>query len=226
MQESDSEDSLWGDSDESESSSSDEEGRGLGQLTLDYFRKKVPAEGDAERKRKEKAQKRERIKAAEMEDGEGWEEVPSKGGMPSITPEKPKLFPKDTEINLEVVLKKQNELVAAQGKKGTDRMDQIDLLVELRSIAQQNNLGIAIDAKILFNIVSAIFNYNPNIATCMKSEMFEKCIASIEELLTLLSDNHSIIAAANVDEDGEHYTGVYTLFLNLPFIVMHFCYSG
>ena len=139
---------------------------------------RVPAEGESDRKKRDKEKKRERPKVVEDVDGEGWEEVVSKGGMPSVIPEKPKLFPKDTEITLEVVLKKQNELVAARGKKGTDRANQIELLVELRAIAKATNLGMAIDVKLLFNIIAAIFNYNPNIATCMKGEVFEKCIAS------------------------------------------------
>ena len=75
---------------------------------------------------------------------------------------------------MEVVLKKQNELTAARGKKSTDRQDQIELLVELRAISAAHDLGVAVDTKILFNIIAAIFNYNPNIATNMKSEIFER----------------------------------------------------
>ena len=94
--------------------------------------------------------------------------------LSGMQPEKPRLFAKDVEINTEVVVKKLNELVAARGKKSTDRQDQIELLVELRAIAKAHNLTCALDAKILFNIIAAIFDYNPNIATSMKSEMFEK----------------------------------------------------
>ena len=48
------------------------------------------------------------------------------------------------------------------------------LLQELRKIASQHNLGPAIDLKCMFNIVAAIFDYNPNVATCMKPEMWDK----------------------------------------------------
>ena len=87
---------------------------------------------------------------------------------------KQRLFPKDAEITHELVAKKLNEIVAARGKKGTDRNVMIDQLVELRSIASTNNLGPAMDCKMLFCIISAIYDYNPNIATCMKGEIWEK----------------------------------------------------
>lgn len=101
---------------------------------------------------------------------EGWEKV--KGGA-SLALEKPKMFSKDAEINHEAVLKKLLEILAARGKKATDRSEQMDMLGELRIIADANNLGPAMDVKILFNICAAIYDYNPNIATCMKPEMWE-----------------------------------------------------
>ena len=83
------------------------------------------------------------------------------------------MFAKDQEINHEAVSKKLYEIVAARGKKGTDRSQMIDLLNELKGVAEANNLGPAILVKIMFAIVSAIFDYNPNIATCMKNDMWE-----------------------------------------------------
>lgn len=83
------------------------------------------------------------------------------------------MFAKDTEVNHEAVTKKLNEIVSARGKKGTDRSEQISLLQELLSISNTNNLGPATAAKIMFNIMAAIFDYNPNIATCMRSDMWD-----------------------------------------------------
>ena len=86
------------------------------------------------------------------------------------------MFAKDTDITHSLVVKKLTEIVSARGKKGTNRKEQIELLRELRTIAQQNNLGPAIDMKILFNITSAIYDYNPNVATCMKPDMWAKYV--------------------------------------------------
>lgn len=84
------------------------------------------------------------------------------------------MFAKDAEINHAVVLKKLNEILAARGKKGTDRSEQIELLSELLTISQAHNLGPGFQLKIIFAVVSAIFDYNPNIATCMKHDMWHK----------------------------------------------------
>ena len=84
------------------------------------------------------------------------------------------MFSKDAEITHEAVLKKLHEIVGARGKKATDRNTQIEMLIELRSIAKAHELGSAMDVKIMFNICSAIYDYNPNIATCMRSEMWDK----------------------------------------------------
>ena len=87
--------------------------------------------------------------------------------------DKPKMFSKDTEVNIEAVTRKLIEITSARGKKGTDRQEQIELLKELYSISETNNLGYAISVKLSFNIIAAIYDYNPNIATHMRSEMWE-----------------------------------------------------
>ncbi len=65
--------------------------------------------------------------------GEKWETV-DRGGL-----EKPKMFDKDAEINHENVLKKLQEIMAARGKKRTNRKEQISLLNELHDISQVNS---------------------------------------------------------------------------------------
>ena len=115
--------------------------------------------------------KRSTKKIVEEDDDDGeWKKV--KPGA-SIAMEKPKMFSKDAEITHEAVLKKLVEILAARGKKATDRSEQMDMLAELRGIAANKNLGSAMDVKILFNICAAIYDYNPNIATCMKPEMWD-----------------------------------------------------
>ena len=69
------------------------------------------------------------------------------------------MFSKDAEINHEAVIKKLNEITSGRGKKGTDRTGQIDLLQELREIAEAHNLGVAISLKITYNIIAAIYDY-------------------------------------------------------------------
>ena len=86
------------------------------------------------------------------------------------------MFSKDAEITHEAVIKKLMEIISVRGKKGTDRSAQLSLLEELRTIASAKTLGTAMDIKIMFHIVASIFDYNPNIATCMRPEMWDKYV--------------------------------------------------
>ena len=38
------------------------------------------------------------------------------------------------------------------------------------------------NVKIMFNIIASIFDYNPNVATCMKPEMWKRLV-SLSEIL-------------------------------------------
>ena len=91
-----------------------------------------------------------------------------------IPQEKPKMFAKDAEITIDAVITKLHEIIAVRGKKGTDRSEQISLLLELEEIANTNSLGPAVQMTVIFHMIAAIYDYNTNIATCMKSEMWEK----------------------------------------------------
>lgn len=88
--------------------------------------------------------------------------------------EKPRMFGKDDEISVPSVHKKLAEIMAARGKKGTDRKEQIELLHELLTVAKDNALGAAIYVKIQFNIIMSIYDYNPSVSDPMKNEFWEK----------------------------------------------------
>ena len=90
------------------------------------------------------------------------------------------MFGKDDEINVQSVHKKLNEIMAARGKKGTDRKEQIELLHELLNVARDNTLGPAILVKIQFNIIMSIYDYNPSVSDPMKAEFWEKVSPTLE----------------------------------------------
>ena len=118
------------------------------------------------------------------------------------------MFAKDTEITHALVIKKLNEIVSARGKKGTNRKEQIELLRELRTIADQHNLGPAMDMKVLFNITAAIYDYNPNVATCMKPDMWAKYVFILYSrffktiIILFYSANTMIQINTNILPDG------------------------
>ncbi|XP_077995240.1 eukaryotic translation initiation factor 3 subunit C-like [Glandiceps talaboti] len=203
--ESDSDDSYWDSSSHSDDSSSDEEGGVPGQSLAAQFLKKTTGDdkkdGESKRERKKPSQKSKKKQQEEDED-EGWEEV--KGGIKAVIKKPKAMFDKDVEITHVVVLKKMSEILSGRGKRGTDRSEQIQLLKELREIAAKTELGAAMDIKITFAITASIYDYNPNIATNMKPEMWDSCISYISETLDLLKENPNITVGDNITEEMEN----------------------
>ena len=198
--------SDWGSSSDSESTSSDDDDQ-YQNIRERFIKKTADKEEDEDKaKRKEHRKERkdkERKKRKDDDDGEGeWETV--KGGV-AIPSEKPKMFAKDAEINVAAVLKKLSEIIAARGKKRTDRREQIELLHELQGIADAHNLGPAVAVKIKFSIVSSIFDYNPKVSDAMKPEYWIKILERISEMLDMLSATKDMVIAKVISEDSEEF---------------------
>lgn len=202
----DSDDSIdWGSDSDSDESSSEEEA--LGTNLREKFLKRNVDDGEDGEKKKEKKKTKEakdsrKKKRSEDDDDEGWKIV---NGNRSATSEQPKMFAKDAEIDVNVVINKLNEVMAARGKKRTDRKLQIEFLRELRSIAEAHNLGAAVAAKIRFNIVSAIFDYNPKVSEPMKLEHWSKLLEEIQALIKLLLAHEDIHLSETVLDENEEY---------------------
>lgn len=206
----DSDDSIdWGSESETDSDDSDDEA--VGNNVRERFLKKATDkeykdEDGVEKKKKNKSAKEGKIRRRREEEGddddEGWEMV-TKG--PATSAEKPKMFAKDAEIDIGLVLNKLSEIMAARGKKRTDRRMQIELLYELKTIAELHTLGDAVAAKIQFNIVSAIYDYNPKVSEPMKMEYWSKLLDAMVSLNTILLTNKDIIMSESVLEENEEF---------------------
>lgn len=205
----DSDDSMnWGSDSDTESESSETD---MNVNLRERFLKKVDKdhEDDADKKRKirvkdknERRRQREE-EDEEEEDGEGaWETVV--GGVTAST-KKPKMFAKDAEIDAKLVITKLIEIMSARGKKRTDRRLQIELLYELKAIAELHKLGDAIAVKIRFNIISAIFDYNPKVSEPMKLEYWTKMLESMQDMLNLLLSSKNIKMSESVIEEIEEF---------------------
>ncbi|KAM7350654.1 eukaryotic translation initiation factor 3 subunit c isoform 1-T2 [Cochliomyia hominivorax] len=200
----DSEDSIDWDSDsESETESSDDDNQYVN--IRDRFLKKTT--GKEEKEEREERKKDKRVKEPKArrkqeeadEDGE-WEIV-----VKGPVVEKPKMFEKDAEIDVPLVLAKLTEIMSARGKKRTDRRMQIDMLFELRDIAEQHSLGVAVFVKIHFNIISAIYDYNQKISEPMKLEHWSKLLDVMQSMMKLLLANDNIHMSESVAEENEEF---------------------
>lgn len=202
-----SDDSIdWGSETDSDSDSSDDETAGMN-IRERFLKKSTDAGGDKDEKKDKKkkvkeSSSRRRRGEDDDDDEEGWEMV-TKGT--AIAVEKPKMFAKDAEIDIGLVLNKLNEIMAARGKKRTDRRMQIELLYELKAIAETHSLGDAVAAKIRFNIISAIYDYNPKVSEPMKLEYWSKLLEAMVDLVTILLHAKNITLSESVLEENEEY---------------------
>lgn len=82
---------------------------------------------------------------------------------------------------------------------------QIEFLHELKAISESHNLGPAIAIKVRFNIISAIFDYNPKVSEPMKLEYWKKLIEVTQDLLKILLSNDHIKLSESVIEENEEF---------------------
>lgn len=202
----DSDDSEWSSS--SDSSTDESDVKHDGQKTADYFKKKVGDDGEKDEKEKEKGKgKKGKVRPVASQvvevDDEGGEWNQVKGGV--ATQEKPKMFAKDEEVNIESMLTKINEVLAMRGRKRIHRSDQVEMLAELLEISTVHNLGPAMEIKIIFGIVGGLLDYNHNITTCMKPDMWVKGLELCNRLLDLLTSNLDITVGEAIAEDSESF---------------------
>merc|ERR1719397_1691774 len=197
---SDSDSDDWGDSDTSDSDSSDD-GLGAGvTYTREMFLKKAEDPEKEAKKKKQNDAKQEKREIAKQEqirkkklreeeedesdasgdEGEGWTKVSKVSKIA--------MFAADAEITIELVIKKLNEIMAARGKKKTNRKEQIELLNELAKIAREHNLGPGVHIKVKFAVIAALFDYNPKLSDAMKPDSWEKCMQGVEDLLKMLEE--------------------------------------
>jgi hypothetical protein len=73
--------------------------------------------------------------------------------------------------------------------QGTDRREQIDLLVELETIAAAHSLGPAVQVKIGFAIIAALFDYSLKVHEIQKVQYWIKLIDKINEMLKIATES-------------------------------------
>ena len=105
--------------------------------------KELQKQKDREARKEERNRKEKYDSDTDGDDEGGWISVDKSSA-------KVAMFPKDAEITNDLVIKKLAEIMAARGKKKTNRKEQIELLTELATIGQENQLGPGIHIKIKF----------------------------------------------------------------------------
>ena len=133
--------------------------------------------------------------------GEGWETQRSKRDKLMD-----KQFQKDpSEISWEMVNNKVKEIVAARGRKGTDRAEQVEQLQYLTRVAKTP----AQKLEVMIHVVSAQFDVNPSLNSHMPIPVWKKAAQNLLLIMDILEDNHNILMdeGAKPEEEDETSKG-------------------
>jgi len=160
---------------------------------IESFGKKKPGAIEKERRKteEEKKKKENQKEAAAEKEAKRQAKVALKR-QDKMAAQEPK---KEIELTPEAITKKLKEILAARGRRGTDRKQVID---DLRLLASKSRNPLTL-LKVQITLVSALFETSLNRGTHMIVEHWKNALSELNSVITSLSENPQI----RLSEDEE-----------------------
>ncbi|CAL2030813.1 hypothetical protein CAEBREN_21273 [Caenorhabditis brenneri] len=162
-----------------------------------YFLKKEFREDSKDDKKGDKRKRVIKVKeVVEDDDDDSWTPVSREKSVVHFDPKE--------EVTHDVMIKKLNEVMSARGKRTTDRNQHVANLQKLLEVSEEKNLGLGINVKISFCIISALFELNAKISDFMEYETFMKTLQTVNRLLDLLIETDKVKLSVTYAEEDEN----------------------
>ncbi|CAI4227571.1 unnamed protein product [Auanema sp. JU1783] len=152
-------------------------------------------------RRKKRYEKMRDVKTLDLVEEDDDEE----GEWTPITKEKPvQLFDPKSEVTHEAMISKIEEVMSSRGRMGTNRKQHVRVLQDLYQIAEDKKLGVGILVKLLFNIISSLFELNTKISDFMDFANFTRTMTAVNSLLDMLIANPNVKLSIRFTEEEEN----------------------